>query len=111
MAACFNSWNSTGVVSLSAISQLSLSQSKAHLMSPQMEITPHNPGIMWDCHELGECQLSQESVVRSIKIGDLKLYSLHAEIFLSPDGYEKRNLIDRGYQNELTPREARGARS
>jgi hypothetical protein len=43
--ACFNSWSSIGVVSLSAVLQLSLSQSKACLMSPLMEMMPCGPGI------------------------------------------------------------------
>jgi hypothetical protein len=43
--ACFNYWSSTDAVSLSVVSQLSLSQSKAHLMSPLMEMTPRGPGI------------------------------------------------------------------
>jgi hypothetical protein len=36
---------------------------------------------MWDRYELGEWQLSEESVVCSLDIGDLKLYILCAEIF------------------------------
>jgi hypothetical protein len=43
--ACFNSWSSADAISLSAISQLSLSQSKVCFTSPLMEITPHIPGI------------------------------------------------------------------
>jgi hypothetical protein len=43
--ACFNSCSSVDTVSLSAISQLSLLQSKARLMSPLMEMTPRGPGI------------------------------------------------------------------
>jgi hypothetical protein len=50
---------------------------------------------MEDHHELRECQPSQEKVVYSLKISDLKLYSLRAEIFLSPEGYRKRDLTDR----------------
>jgi hypothetical protein len=49
---------------------------------------------MRDRLELGECRPSQESIVYSLKIGDLKLYSLRAEIFLSPKGYRKRDLTD-----------------
>jgi hypothetical protein len=41
-------------------------------------------GIMWDSHELGEYWPSQESGVVSLKIGDLKLYSLCVEIFPTP---------------------------
>jgi hypothetical protein len=51
---------------------------------------------MQDHHELGECWSSQESDVRSLEIDDLKLYSIRAEIFLSPKGYGKRDLIDGG---------------
>jgi hypothetical protein len=51
---------------------------------------------MWDRHELGECRSSQESVVHNLEISDLKLYSLCAEIFSSPEGYRKRNLTDGG---------------
>jgi hypothetical protein len=41
----FKSWSSTDVVSLSTVSQLTLSLSKACLMSPMMEMTPHGPNI------------------------------------------------------------------
>jgi hypothetical protein len=51
---------------------------------------------MQDRHELGECRPSQESIVRHLKIGDLKLCSLRAEIVLSLEGYEKSDLIDGG---------------
>jgi hypothetical protein len=51
---------------------------------------------MWDRYELGECRPSQENVVRSLKIGDLKLYSLRVEIFPSPEGYVKRDLTNGG---------------
>jgi hypothetical protein len=53
-------------------------------------------GVMWDHHELGECWPSQESIVRSLKIGDLKLYGLCAEIFPSTEGYGKSDLADGG---------------
>jgi hypothetical protein len=53
-------------------------------------------GVMWDRHELGECRPSQESVVCSLKIGDLKLYSFCVEIFLSPKGHEKNDPTDGG---------------
>jgi hypothetical protein len=43
--ACFSSWSSADASNLSAVSQLSLSQLKAHLTSPLMEMTPHGPGI------------------------------------------------------------------
>jgi hypothetical protein len=43
--ACFNSWSFVNAMSLSAVSQLSLSQSKARLTSPLMEMTPCGPGI------------------------------------------------------------------
>jgi hypothetical protein len=49
---------------------------------------------MWDRHELGECRLSQEGIVRSLKIGGLELYSLCVEFLLSPEGYRKRYLTD-----------------
>jgi hypothetical protein len=52
---------------------------------------------MWDHHELGECWPSQENVVHSLEIGDLKLYSLRVEIFLSPKGCGKRDLTDGGH--------------
>jgi hypothetical protein len=51
---------------------------------------------MWDCHEFGECRPSQESIVRSLKISDLKLYSLRAEIILSLVGYGKRDMTNGG---------------
>jgi hypothetical protein len=47
---------------------------------------------MWDCHELGECRPCQESIVRSLKISDLKLYSFRVEIFPSPEGHEESDL-------------------
>jgi hypothetical protein len=53
-------------------------------------------GVMWDCHELEECWPSQGSIVRSLEIGDLKLYSLCAEIFLSPKGNGENDLADGG---------------
>jgi hypothetical protein len=49
---------------------------------------------MWDHHELGECRSSQESIVGHLKIEDLKLYILCAEIFLCPEGYGKSDLTD-----------------
>jgi hypothetical protein len=53
-------------------------------------------GVMWNCHELRECWPSQESVVRGLEIGDLKLFVFHAEVFLSPKGYGKEDLDDGG---------------
>jgi hypothetical protein len=44
--ACFNLWSSTDASNLSTVSQLSLSQSKAHLTSPLMEMMPRGPGIL-----------------------------------------------------------------
>jgi hypothetical protein len=52
---------------------------------------------MWNRHKLGECQPSQEIIVRSLKISNLKLYGLHVEIFLSPEGHGKSDLADRGH--------------
>jgi hypothetical protein len=43
--ACFSSWSSMDAVSLLVVSQLSLSQSKARLTSPLMEMMPHGPSI------------------------------------------------------------------
>jgi hypothetical protein len=43
--ACFSSWSSVDVIILSVVSQLSLSQSKACLMSPLMEMMSRGPGI------------------------------------------------------------------
>jgi hypothetical protein len=43
--ACFNSWSSADASNLSAVSQLSLSQSKTCLTSPLMEMMPRDPGI------------------------------------------------------------------
>jgi hypothetical protein len=54
-------------------------------------------GIVWNCHKLGECQLSEESVVCSFKIGNLKRYGLRAEIFSSPEGYGKGYLTNGGH--------------
>jgi hypothetical protein len=53
-------------------------------------------GVMWDHQEFIECRRSQESVVRSHKISDLKLDSFRAEIFLSLEGYGKSDLTDGG---------------
>jgi hypothetical protein len=49
---------------------------------------------MWDHHELGECQSSQGSIVCNLKIGNLKVYSFHVEIFLSPEGHGENDLAD-----------------
>jgi hypothetical protein len=43
--ACFNSWSSADDSSMSAVSLLSLLQSKASLMSPLMEMMPCGPHI------------------------------------------------------------------
>jgi hypothetical protein len=43
--ACFNSWSYAGAIILSAVLQLFLSQSKARLTSPLMEMTPCSLGI------------------------------------------------------------------
>jgi hypothetical protein len=51
-------------------------------------------GIVQNYHELGECQPSQESVVHSLKIGNLELYSFSLEVLSSPEGYRKRDLTD-----------------
>jgi hypothetical protein len=43
--AWFSSWSSAEVISLSAVSQFSLSQSKARLTSPLIEMMPRGPDI------------------------------------------------------------------
>jgi hypothetical protein len=43
--ACFSSWSSVDVIILSVVLQLSLSQSKACLTSPLMEMMSRGPGI------------------------------------------------------------------
>jgi hypothetical protein len=43
--AFFNSWSSVDAVSQLIVSELSLSQSKARLISPLMEMTPREAGI------------------------------------------------------------------
>jgi hypothetical protein len=48
-----------------------------------------------NCHEFGECRPSQESVVRHLEVGYLKMQVFSAEIFLSPEGYGKSGLTDR----------------
>jgi hypothetical protein len=48
-------------------------------------------------HKLGECRPSQEIVIHSLKISDLKLYGLCAEIFLSLEGHGKSDLADEGH--------------
>jgi hypothetical protein len=53
--------------------------------------------VVWYCHKLGECRLSQESVIHSLKISDLKLYGLRTEIFLSLKGHGKSDLADGGH--------------
>jgi hypothetical protein len=66
-------------------------------------------GVMWDHHEFGECRPSQESIVHSLKIGDLKLYTFRAKNFPSPEGYMKSDLTDGGccytrdYATERSP--------
>jgi hypothetical protein len=54
-------------------------------------------GIMQDYHEFGERWPSQESVVRSLEIGYLKLYVFCAEFFSSLEGYGKGDLANEGY--------------
>jgi hypothetical protein len=49
---------------------------------------------MWDRHELGKCQPSQESVVRCLKIGHLELNGFSSEVLSSPEGYGKRDLTN-----------------
>jgi hypothetical protein len=51
-------------------------------------------GVVWNCHKLGECRPSQESVIHSLKISDLKLYGLCAEIFPSSEGHRKSDLAN-----------------
>jgi hypothetical protein len=53
-------------------------------------------GVVRNCYKLGECQPSQESIIRSLKIGDLKLYGLRAEIFRSSECHRKSDLADGG---------------
>jgi hypothetical protein len=101
--ACFNSWSSTDGVSLSAVSQLSVTIKSPLGVSPDGDDATRpchlqdQVSVIWDRHELGECQPSQERVVRNPEIRDLKLYSLHAENFLSPEGYRKRDLANGGH--------------
>jgi hypothetical protein len=45
-------------------------------------------------HELGEHWPSQESVVRSLKISHLELYSFSSKVLLSPEDYRKRDMTD-----------------
>jgi hypothetical protein len=45
---------------------------------------------------LGECRLSQESIIHSLDISDLKLYDLCVEIFSSPEDHRKSDLADGG---------------
>jgi hypothetical protein len=45
-------------------------------------------------HELGECQPSKESIVHSLKISHLELYSFSSEVLPSPERYGKRDLTD-----------------
>jgi hypothetical protein len=49
-------------------------------------------GVMQNRRELGECQPSQESIVRSLKIGHLKLYSFSSDVLPSLEGCGKRDL-------------------
>jgi hypothetical protein len=64
---------------------------------------------MQNCHEYGECRPSQESVIHSLKIGHLELYSFSSDVLLSPEGYGKRDLTDgcrcctRDYTMERSP--------
>jgi hypothetical protein len=53
-------------------------------------------GIVWNCHKLGECRPSQESVIRSLEIGNLKLFGLCVEIYPSLEGHGKSDLVDGG---------------
>jgi hypothetical protein len=51
---------------------------------------------MRDRHELGVCQPSEESIIRYLKIGDLKQESSCGN-FPSPKGYGKIDLTDLGH--------------
>jgi hypothetical protein len=53
-------------------------------------------GIVRNCHELGDCQSSQEGIVHCLEVGYLKLQVFSAEVFLSPKSYRKSNLADGG---------------
>jgi hypothetical protein len=48
-----------------------------------------------NCHELGECWPSQESVVHRLKVSYLELQLLSAEIYPSPEGYGRSDLTNR----------------
>jgi hypothetical protein len=50
---------------------------------------------MRNCHELGECWPSSESVAHSLNIIHFELYIFSSEVLLSPESYRKRDLIDR----------------
>jgi hypothetical protein len=49
-----------------------------------------------DCHELGEHRPFKEHIVCHLKIGYLKLHILDAEVFQSPIGHGKSDLVDGG---------------
>jgi hypothetical protein len=59
---------------------------------------------VWNRHELGECRLSQESIVRSLKISHLELYGFSSKVLPNPEGYRKRDLTDgcRCYTGDYT---------
>jgi hypothetical protein len=88
--------------SISTLTALSVAVESPHDISPDGDDAPwpwyiqDQIGKMQDCHELLERWPSQESIVRSLKIDDLKLYVFHAEVFLSPKGYGKNDLADGG---------------
>jgi hypothetical protein len=47
-------------------------------------------------HKLGECWSSKESGVRCLRVGYLMLQVFITEIFLSPKGHRKSDLVDGG---------------
>jgi hypothetical protein len=53
-------------------------------------------GIVRNCHEFGECRLSQEGIVHYLEVGYLELQIFSAEVFLSLISYGMSDLTDGG---------------
>jgi hypothetical protein len=51
---------------------------------------------MRNYHELGECRLSEESIVCRLAVCYLELQVLNTEVFLSPKSHGKSNLTHGG---------------
>jgi hypothetical protein len=54
-------------------------------------------GIVRYHHKLGECQSSEECIIRHLKVCYLKLQVFCMDVFPSPKGHRESNLADGGH--------------